>query len=173
MSSKKVQAISGVSAGIENVLMTVYPSIAKTASGRALGSLYNSIPLKINGVKLSNLLFVLPTSPVALLLYLSLKVIGQRYVLTNRSVQKWASLGARMLSDVPLSQIEHVEVDQHPGQVFYRAADLLLCGSGNSPLMILEGVPQAEVLRETILKARDAHRQVEGALATIEARQSA
>ena len=61
MSIGNVQAISGVSAGVENVVMTVYPSIAATGIGRLLGCLYESIPSRICGIKLSNLLFTLPT----------------------------------------------------------------------------------------------------------------
>src|SRR5262245_54492758 len=107
-----MQAISGVSAGAENKVMTVYPSMAATGIGRLLGNLYDSIPLKINGVKLSHLLFPLPLSPIALGLYFWMKAAGVRYVLTNRSIQIWASLGARLRSQAPLGEISEIEITQ-------------------------------------------------------------
>ena len=135
--------------------------------------LNDSIPIKINGLKLSHLLFPLPLSPFALLEYFRLKLFGNRYVLTNRSVQKWKSLGSRLVSQVSLSDIDQIDVEQSPGQAFYRAADLILLGAAGKPLMRLQAVPCAEVFRQTIFKARDAHLQVEASLAAIQARQSA
>jgi Bacterial PH domain len=169
----KPQAISGVTAGVETEIMTIYPSVASTGLGRILGSLYESIPLKINGVKLSNLLFVLPTAPFALALYAMLKIAGRCYRLTNRSVQIWSTLGQRLYVQATLGDIRAVEVEQSPGQVFYKSADLVLRGADGAPILRLEGVQRAEVFRQTILEARDAHAQVEASLATIRARQSA
>lgn len=170
MPNRKPQAIFGVSAGVENVLDARYPSICATGLGRLLGRLYELIPLKINGVKLSHLLFPLPTSPLALLIYLYLKVAGQRYVLTNRSVQKQTALGTRLLSQVALGDIGEIEVCQRRGQEFYRAADIHLLAEDGSLLMRLEAVPRAEVFRQIILEARDARKHVEASLATIAGR---
>jgi len=169
----KPQAISGVSAGVENEIMTVYPSVASTGAGRFLGLLYESIPLRINGVKLSHLLFALPTSPLALLIYLLLKMGGRRYRLTNRSIQVWSMLGQRLYSQAPLDAIAEIRVEQHPGQVFYKAADLILLGADGAELLRLDGVPRADVFRHTVLKARDARSQVEASLTRIQARQPA
>ena len=169
----KPQAISGVSAGVETEITTVYPSMASTWVGRILGALYESIPLRINGIKLSHLLFPLPTSPMALLMYLFLKVAGRRYRLTNRAVQVWSMLGQRLYSQALLADIREIELEQSRGQVFYKAADLVLRGADGTPLLRLEGVPRAEVFRRTILEARDARSQVESSLARIQARQSA
>ena len=173
MSTTATQPISGVSADTENVSMIVYPSMAATWLGRALGNLYESIPLKINGIKLSHLLFPLPAGPIALSIYFHLKIFGDRYVLTNRSVQIWKSLGSRMVSEVPLTQVEDVAVHQSSGQVFYKASDLSLLAADGKVLMQLDGVPYAEVFRQTLLKARNAHRQVQASLGTIAARESA
>jgi hypothetical protein len=165
MSVRNVQAISGVSAGLENVVMTVYPSIAATGRGRLLGRVYEAIPVRICGIKLSNLLFTLPTSPLALGLYAETKVFGNRYVLTNRRVT--------VLMEVALPAIEEIEVEQLDGQQFFHAADLVLLDSRGSVLGRLEAVPRAEIFRQTILEARDALTQTEAALATISARQTA
>ena len=75
-----------------------------------------------------------------------------------------------MFSQVPLGSIEQVVIDQKPGQEFFPAADLQLLGKAGEKLMVLEGVPYAAVFRETILEARNARKQTEASLATIEAR---
>lgn len=170
MANRKPQAIFGVSAGVENVLDVRYPSVCATGFGRLLGRLYELIPLSINGIKLSHLLFPLPTSPLALLIYFYLKVAGQRYVLTNRSVQKQTGLGTRLLDQSALSDVAEIEVHQRRGQEFFRAADIDLLSADDRLLMRLEGVPRAEVFRQTILEARDARRGVEASLATIAGR---
>jgi hypothetical protein len=173
MSTTAIQPISGVSADTENVSMIVYPSMAATGLGRALGNLYESIPLKINGIKLSHLLFPLPTSPGALKIYFYMKIFGNRYVLTNRSVQIWKALGNQMVSEVPLADVAEITLHQSSGQVFFKASDLSLLGADGKLLLQLDGIPNAEVFRETLLKARDARRQVQASLETIAARESA
>src|SRR5579871_6102829 len=128
VSTQRPPAISGVSAGMNAIVMVVYPSIACLWPGRALGKLYESIPARIGGVKLSNLLFVLPTAPFAALFYGFLKIAGERYVLTNDSVQRWKAFGTLRLGNVSLADIDQVVVHQEPGQEFYKAADVYLLG---------------------------------------------
>jgi len=173
MSTGKPQAISGVSAGVETVVMNVWPSVCATGPGRLCGRSYDSIPYKINGIKLSYLLFTLPTIPIALVLYFWLKLFGERYTLTNQAVERWSSLGTRRVARVPLEDVGTVAIVQHPGQAFYHAADLELRDKGGNRLMTLAGVPRADVFRQTILKARDARQQVAASLATINARHGA
>jgi hypothetical protein len=170
MSPEKPQAISGVSAGVENVVMAVWPSICATGGGRALGRLLDSIPLKINGIKLSYLLFGIPAMLAALPMYFLRKLVGERYVLTNQAIERWKALGARRLGRVSLDDIETVAIVRQPGQAFYHAADLQLRDKSRKRLMVLAGVPRADVFRQTILKARDARRQVAASLAVIQAR---
>ncbi|MGH7127611.1 MAG: hypothetical protein ACREIV_03515 [Planctomycetaceae bacterium] len=167
------QAIAGVSPSAESVIMIVYPSVASTGVGRLLGRVIDAIPLKIMGIKLSHLLFALPLSPLALLMYAWLKVAGVRYVLTNRSIQRWRSLGSRMLRAVPLAEIDRINVVEQPGQAFYKAADLRVLRADGSVAMELAGIARADVFRQIILEARDARRQTEQALATIQARKGA
>jgi hypothetical protein len=167
MITQKTQAISGVSASYENVIEELYPSIAMTGLGQFLNQLYESIPAKIGGIKISHLLFVLPTAPLALLWYLILKVAGSRYVVTNRAVKRLASLGYRQLEEVPLAQVESVEVDPDSRLTFFRTGDVRLVNAAGDTLMLLRGVQYPDRFRQVILEARDARVQVEAALATI------
>jgi hypothetical protein len=170
--ARKPTAIAGVSASAENTIMEVFPSIACTAAGRGMGSLFECLPVRIFGIKLSNLLFVLPFSPVAALIYFILKVGGERYVLTNRSVQIWSGLGTKRQGQVPLDDIDDVTVSQDPGQEFYKAADIYLMGKNGQALAKLGGIPYASIFRQTILEARDARRQTAASLDTIRKRPS-
>lgn len=166
----KPSPISGVSASHEADIAIVYPSIAATGPGLALGKLYDSIPTKIWGIKLSQLLFALPTAPVALLFYFYLKVFGVRYVLTNRSVQTWAALGSTKVSEVALTDITSIEIYEGAGHVFYEAGDLYLVGKSGEHLAVLRGIPYPKIFRQTILEARDARQLVASSLAQIKAR---
>lgn len=170
VSTKRPPAITGVSSGSNTTVMVVYPSIACTKLGQGMGKLYESLPMRIGGVKLSNWLFVLPTAPIAALIYLVLKVAGERYVLTNDSIQRWKSFGTLRLGQVSLSDIDQVTVYQEPGQAFYKAKDIYILGKAGDRLMVLQGVPYADIFRQTILEARDSRMQVSAALETIRAR---
>jgi hypothetical protein len=170
-SGRKPAAISGVSASTEAVIMTVYPSIAAYGIGRTFGSIYESIPLRIMGVKLSNLLFVLPTAPIAAGLYFLQKATGVRYTLTNRSMQIWHALGNRKVKQVSLADVTDVVVREQPGQQFYKAGDIVLIGGkGNEEILTLSGIPYPHIFRQTILEARDARQMVAKSLETIKAR---
>ena len=170
MAATNVQAIAGVNAGRDTLLTTVYPSNAATGIGKFLGNLYESIPVRICGLKVSNLLFTLPTAPLAVLQYALLKLFGARYEVTSTAVRMMTSLGVRTLKDVPFSDIDSVEIEQLAGQEFYKASDILLMAGNGEVLMRLEGIPRADVLRETIVKAQDAQSLVAASLATIEGR---
>ena len=158
----------------ESLVMFIYPSISADGLGRLIGWIMNAIPLPFTkNVKLSALIFGLPLAPVGLLLYVVQKIFGHRYVLTNRSLQVWSSIGQRLVGSVPLGQIADISVVERKGQEFFRAADLEVLDAGGNVALTLPGVPRAEVFRQIILKARDAHTQVEAALATIGARHGA
>lgn len=172
MMTQKPPAISGVSGGKPTLIMTVYPSIAGTDLGKILGRLYESMPTRVGGIKLSHLLFPLPTSIIAIQVYFHLKIFGNVYALTNRSLQFRKSIGNRLIREVPLSDIGQVIVRQEPGQEFYPAADLDILNKAGDTIMTLPGVLRADVFRETILEARDARNQVAASLATISARQA-
>ncbi len=170
---QKLQAIAGVSASGESDIRSEYPSIASTWFGRLLGELCELIPIKIWGVKISYLLIAPLVAPIAPLIYLITKLTGERWALTNRSLQRWSMLGTRLIQSVSLTEISDITVHQQDGQSFYRASDLYVLNAKGDPVMMLSGVPQAEIFRATVLKVRDARQQVEASLKTIQARQPA
>lgn len=166
MSNLKSQAIAGVAAGTETQMMTKWPSIAALGLGRFLGQLMASIPARF--------IFGLPVgAPIGALLYLVQKVTGERFTITNKSVQRWTGLGGRMIQRIELSDIANMEVRQQSGQEFFHASDLLLLNAKGDVTMRLKGLPHAEIFRENITKAREASGWVQDALNTIKARQTA
>lgn len=166
----------------ETLIMFVYPSIAADGIGRAIGRVLKTMPLPfVNHRSFVSSLIGLLLLPLTILVYtigalggltgyFVLKLFGQRYLLTNRSLQIWSSIGQRLLKEVPLGQIAEISVDQQAGQEFYHAADLVIFDQGGNESLRLMGVPRADVFRQTILKARDAHTEVAKALQTISAR---
>lgn len=170
MVTTKPQAISGVSADKEAVIMTVYPSIAGTGVGKMLGGLYDSMPTPVFGIKLSHLLFTLPTIPFAAGMYFLMKLSGHVYVVTNRNVQLRASLGNNLAKQVPLADIDTVLIQRDSRQAFYKAGDLVLRDKQGKELLELPGVPYPDVFRQTIIEAISARRQVTESLTRIAAR---
>ncbi|HEX6984824.1 MAG TPA: PH domain-containing protein [Planctomycetaceae bacterium] len=154
----------------ERPVTTVYPSVASLAAGRALGALYESVPLPIGRVKLSHLLFPLPTSPVALVLYFLLKATGPRYLLTTHRLRVVRGLSAKAGPEVPLDEVGRIEVVSSFGQRFYKAGDLVVHDHVGTQRLRLRGVVRPEMFRQTILDARDALIRTEAARRTIEAR---
>ena len=174
---QKPQAISGVSAGTEAEITTAYPSLAATGLGRAVGRMCGGV-LITHGVSWPRLLITLPlwlvVVPIALtvtlILYFVTKIMGQRFVLTNRNLQVRQMIGVRLNSQAPLADIKTIEIDEQPGQAFYKAADLLIKGADGKTILRLEGVQRPAVFRQTILEARDARQQVEESLKAIQSR---
>jgi hypothetical protein len=166
MSYVQPQAIAGVTAESENQMMTKWPSIAAMPIGRFIGQLMASAPLR--------LILALPVlGPIAALLYLVQKVTGERYTITNKSVQRWSALGGRLIQRVELADIASMDLQQQSGQQFFRASDLLLRNAKGDVVMRLEGLPHAEIFRENIAKVRAATLQVQESLNTIKTRASA
>ncbi len=164
------QAIAGVSSTQEREIETEFPSIAAVAPGRLLGSLLNSIPAGIGSVKFSYLLFGLPLAPLGVLGYLQLKVTGQRYLVTNRSVSVRGALTGQSVKQVALKDIAAVDVDVLAGQEFFRAGDVVLRNAAGDEILRCAGVPQPDRFRHVILNARDARLQSDDALAAINKR---
>ncbi len=171
MSAGTPQPISGVSAGREATIETLYPSIAAAMPGRLIGSLCDLIPISLGGIKLSHLLFGPLVIPFALLGYVHLKLFGNKYVLTNRSVQVWRAFGTRRISTTSLADIDDVAIQIQPGQEFYHAGDLVLLKANGEPLATLSGVPRPARFCHAILEARDARQQSDASLSVIQARQ--
>lgn len=169
MLTQKAQAISGVSPGFESIVEEMYPSIACTALGEFLNRLYECIPVKIWGVKISYI-FALLTAPLGILIYLGLKLVGSRYTITNRSVNRVTSLGIRLLESVPLTQVASVSIDPDSRQTFFRTGDVRLTNANGDTLMLMRGIPYPERFQQVILETRDARSQVAASLARIQAR---
>ena len=166
----KPQAVSGVSAGVENDIETSYPSISASAFGSLLGRIMDSFPLQIGGIRLSHCVFAPIVIPPALMGYFSFKVFGQKYVLTNRSMQIRGNLSNDLQKQVALTDIDNIDVSITPGQEFYHAGNLEILDSRGETLLVLPGVTYPKRLRQIILDARDARMQNDAALKTIEAR---
>lgn len=169
--TKRPPAIAGVSTGTEEaVIATVYPSIAATAFGRGCGRVLDCIPTRLFGLKISNLLFGLLVAPLAALAYILMKLFGQRYVLTNRAVQVVSALGYAKQREVQLTDVSEIGVAQHPGQEFYKAADIFLMGKDGRELVKLSGIPYAGIFKQTLLEARLARLEVNATLERIRSR---
>ena len=164
------QPISGVSAGRETVIEDVFPSISASGLGRILGQLMDAIPLSVNGIKISQLLFGPLVAPLALVGYLQFKVTGPVYVLTNRSVKTVSALARNLVQTVALSEIDNIEIRELPGQAFYQAGDLLLLNARGDALMTLAGIPRPARFRQVILDARDARVRSDHSLGVIRSR---
>lgn len=173
MANARTQAIPGVAAGAETQLITKWPSIAALGAGRFVGQFLDMFPTRLFGLKISNLLFGLPMAVPAVLLYFAQKIVGDRFTITNKSVQRWSGLGGRMKQRVELGDIADMKVEQLSGQEFYHASDLLLLNAKGEIVMRLEGLPHAEIFRENITKARESLLQVQASLNTIRSRASA
>lgn len=170
MLTQKPQAISGVSPGHEAVIEEVYPSISETSIGDLIEGLLESIPTRVWGIKVSHLLFGLPVAPLGALVYLVLKVVGSRYVLTNRVVKRMSAIGFRQLESVPLSQIASISVDPDSRKPFYLSGDIRLTNSAGHTIMLLRAIPRPDRFCQVIQEACDAKRHVESSLARIKAR---
>ncbi|MHC4876126.1 MAG: hypothetical protein ACYTGL_06475 [Planctomycetota bacterium] len=170
MATLATQPICGVSSNSETEVRSRYPSIAANAIGQFIGSICESIPARIWGMKLSHLLFALPLAPLGLLVYAYQKVMGVKYVLTNRSIQVWSVIGGHQLRSAALTDIADIELTVHSGQEFYHAGDLTLVGEKGDVLLTLPGVVRPDIFRENILKAGQARKTTEESLATIAAR---
>jgi hypothetical protein len=170
MLTQRPQAISGVSPDHETVIEELYPSIAETAIGDFIHRILDSIPNRIWGLKISNVLFGLPIAPLAATVYLWTKVFGSKYVVTNRVVKRVNSVGYRQHESIPLSQIVSTSVDPDSRRIFYKTGDVRLVGAGGESLMLLRGVPRPDRFCQVIQEASDAKRQVAASLARINAR---
>lgn len=169
MLTKKAQAISGVSPDFESVIEELYPSIACTSLGDLLNRLYECIPVKIWGITVSHVLALI-TAPLGALIYLGLKVVGSRYVITNRNVKRLSALGYRLLESVPITQIAEVSIDPDSRQAFFRTGDIRLTNAAGDTLMLMRGIPYPERFQQVIVEIRDARNQVAASLSRIQAR---
>ncbi len=162
--------ISGVSAGQDRIIEISYPSVAAMSLGKLIGQICESIPTQVCHIPVSYLLFALPLAPLGAALYLAQKVIGNRYLVTNRGVEIRSSIGAKLEKRVELADIADITCRVRSGQAFHHAADVELRNATGGILATLAGVSRPERLRRAILEIRDARMSNDAAFAQIQAR---
>jgi hypothetical protein len=160
------QAIAGVSpASIrETTIMTVWPSNAKFALGRWLGTAYAIRFPDFYFLQVGHLLALL-SIPIALVLFF-LRIapfIGSRYALTNRRVIEQRGLSAVEERSVDLDRFDSIDVVVQPGQAWYHAGDLVF-RLGATETFRLQGVSRPESFRAACIKAHMAYVGVRKAL---------
>jgi hypothetical protein len=155
------QTISGITppAVAEATVMTVWPSVAATGFGRALGRLYR-IPSGFGPVSVGRLA-LLATIPFGLGLYLSMRLPWaiRRYRLTNRRVVIERGINPNVEQFVDLDRFDAIDVVVQPGQEPYSAGDLVF-RRGPIETLRLPGVSRPESFRRVCLEARQAYTSV-------------
>jgi hypothetical protein len=142
--------------------MTVWPSVASTGIGQALGRLYR-IKAGFGPISLGRIA-LLATIPAGLMLYLSLRLPWaiRRYRLTNRRVMIEQGINPRVQQYVDLDRFDAVDLVVRPGQEWYAAGDLVF-RRGPVETLRLAGVSRPESFRRVCLEARQAYVSVAAA----------
>ena len=156
--SVRQQTIAGVVPPdtAEATVMTVWPSVASTGLGRALGRIYRIRdgfgPISIGRLAL------LATIPVGLTLYLSMRLPWaiRRYRLTNRRATVERGVGGEVMQFVDLDRFDAIDVVVEPGQEWYAAGDLVF-RRGQVETLRLPGVSRPESFRRTCLEVRQSY----------------
>jgi hypothetical protein len=150
------QIISGVvpPSVAEATVMTVWPSVASTGLGQALGRLY-----RIKGG-----FGPISVGRLALGLYLSMRLpwAFRRYRLTNRRVAIERGVNPRVEQFVDLDRFDAIDLVVKPGQEWYAAGDLVF-RRGAIETLRLPGVSRPESFRRVCLETRQAYVSVAAA----------
>jgi hypothetical protein len=143
----------------EATIMTVWPSVAATGMGRALGNLYR-IKGGLGPISVGRLA-LLATIPLGLGLYLSMRAPWaiRRYRLTNRRVIVEQGINPQVKQFVALAGFDTIDVEVSPGQEWYAAGDLVF-RRGAVETLRLPGVSRPESFRRVCLEARQAYGSV-------------
>lgn len=163
------QPIAGVAPSQlkEVTVMAVWPSISAGGVGQLLGRMYDwEVGFRLFGVPitLGRIIAVL-SIPIALVLYFNkivpripFVILGwsnpacRRYRLTNRRIVVDNPFTGVEAKSVSLDRFDSIEVDQLPGQHWYKAGDLIF-KNGQVETFRLAGVSRPETFRQTCLKA--------------------
>jgi hypothetical protein len=84
-----------------------------------------------------------------------LPVLGTRYRLTDKRIAIMRGWGKSVSAEVPLAEIDDVQIDAATNDSFFRSADLKIMRAGQVALT-LRAVPDPEAFRHAILDARNA-----------------
>ena len=151
----------------ETTIMIVWPSLAATGYGRWWGRRFeNNIGITLFGIPITvgrlmalvSIAFVLPVYFHMLIPRLPLIVFGapnpscRRYRLTNRRVLVEQAFGGGEQQSVSLDRFDSIEIEERPGQAWYRAGDLIF-RNGQIETFRLLGVPHPEGFRHACLEA--------------------
>jgi len=128
----------------EAMIREVWPTVMSVSSGVAKLSakLMRSVFLAPLGWKLNALLFGRKFAPL----------LCQRYTLTNRRLMVRRGWKPTPVQEVPLTDIDDVQLIADSYDAFYRSGDLNVL-SGGKEVLKLVGVPEPESFRQSILNA--------------------
>ena len=79
-------------------------------------------------------------------------------------------MGTQRTAVVDLNDIVDVELDQRPGQAFFRASDICLKSANGQTILRMAGVCDPGPFRNAIQRTMESRRLVQSSLATIAAR---
>ncbi len=151
------QAIAGVTPPElgEATITTVWPSIAYTGLGRALGRAFQSRLGFGNIMTLGNVL-KLATIPVTLGIFFAMLLVpgmNHRYRLTNRRLLIESGLSPKIDSAVLLSDFDAIEIEVLPGQEWYPCGEMIF-RKGKVETFRLSAVPHPEAFKQICLKTQ-------------------
>jgi Bacterial PH domain len=145
MTNRREQAVTGLVPPEldEATIRVVWPSVAATPAAASLGrALMRGIVTAPLGWLLLAPLYFKKVVPI----------LGRRYTLTNRRVMIQKAMQPQAVAEVPLSDIDEVQIKTDANSAFYRAATLEIVSKGRV-VFALPGVPNPEAFRHAILNA--------------------
>lgn len=149
-------ASSALMPAAETSVMTVWPTIAATRAGRAVGK-WSAAEVGLGKFFTVGKLMALLTIPVSLAVFFwqLMPYVCRRYRLTNRRVIVLTGLGAVEGPSIALDEFDAVEVDVLAGQAWHHAGDLVFRRDGTE-VFRLSGVSRPDAFRQVCLETRDA-----------------
>lgn len=140
----------------ETPVMTVWPTIAATGSGRLVGR-WSAIETGLGKFFTLGKLLALLTIPISLTVFFwqLMPYVCRRYRLSDRRLVVLKGLGAVEGPSIGLDEFDAVDVEVLPGQAWYHAGDLVFRRDGTE-VFRLAGVSRPETFRQVCLKVRSA-----------------
>lgn len=128
----------------EAMIREVWPTVMSVSSGVAglSAKLMRSVFLAPLGWMLNSLLFGRKFAPL----------LCQRYTLTNRRLMVRRGWKPTPVQEVPLTDIDDVQLIADSYDAFYRSGDLQVLSAGKEVLKLV-GVPEPESFRQSVINA--------------------
>ena len=130
----------------ETRIREIWPTVARIPAVANLGKLL------INSIVLAPLGWLVMAGVYFIKI---LPVVGIRYRLTDKRIAIMRGWGKATSAEVPLTDIDDVQIDPATVDNFFRSANLKIMRAG-SAAMTLTAVPDPESFRLAILSARNA-----------------